>query len=469
MPHVLVRRNMEKIRGVLDGMERCSTGSPAGSTRRPRRAASARRTATRSASSRGPTRSGVVLPSNSPGVHALWLPAVAIKMPLVIKPGSAEPWTPYRIVQAFLRPARRRRRSATTRPTTPVAAEILRHTRPRHALRRRGHAEAWRAIRGSRCTDRATARWCSAPTARRLAAVPRRDGRVDPRERRPIVRQRLGHLGAGARRRDRRGSRRAAGGGRARGPADDRAGADRAVRRRAASPRGSRGDRRGLGGRRRAGRDRARTGRAAGWSTRAAAPTCCRPIVRCDDPDHPLANRSTCSRSPAWSRCAGRDARTFGPTLVVTAITEIRRCCAGCVASPLRRSAERRRRFPPTRDLGPAARGQSVRAPVWQTGLSAGCRLTLEVSGSWVPGSWVLFRSFKVSGFGGSGSGFQGSRAQSSESALQCFENPGVANRPDLMPSHPYLRNQNLRNLRNLRMCVLCVIEWTRFENLRSE
>ena len=43
---------------------------------------------------------GVVLPSNSPGVHSLWMPAIAMKMPLVLKPGSAEPWTPFRIIQA---------------------------------------------------------------------------------------------------------------------------------------------------------------------------------------------------------------------------------------------------------------------------------------------------------------------------------------------------------------------------------
>jgi acyl-CoA reductase-like NAD-dependent aldehyde dehydrogenase len=46
---------------------------------------------------------GVVLPSNSPGVHSLWIPAVALKIPLVLKPGSAEPWTPFRIAQAFIR------------------------------------------------------------------------------------------------------------------------------------------------------------------------------------------------------------------------------------------------------------------------------------------------------------------------------------------------------------------------------
>jgi len=44
-----------------------------------------------------------VLPSNSPGVHSLWVPAFGLKTPLALKPGSAEPWTPYRIIQAFLR------------------------------------------------------------------------------------------------------------------------------------------------------------------------------------------------------------------------------------------------------------------------------------------------------------------------------------------------------------------------------
>jgi acyl-CoA reductase-like NAD-dependent aldehyde dehydrogenase len=46
---------------------------------------------------------GVVLPSNSPGVHGLWIPAVAMKMPLVLRPGSAEPWTPLRILQALMK------------------------------------------------------------------------------------------------------------------------------------------------------------------------------------------------------------------------------------------------------------------------------------------------------------------------------------------------------------------------------
>ena len=46
---------------------------------------------------------GIVLPNNSPGVHSLWIPAFPLKTPLVLKPGSAEPWTPYRIIQALIK------------------------------------------------------------------------------------------------------------------------------------------------------------------------------------------------------------------------------------------------------------------------------------------------------------------------------------------------------------------------------
>ena len=45
---------------------------------------------------------GVVLPNNSPGVHSLWAPAIGMKTPLVLKPGSSEPWTPYRIAYALM-------------------------------------------------------------------------------------------------------------------------------------------------------------------------------------------------------------------------------------------------------------------------------------------------------------------------------------------------------------------------------
>src|SRR5262249_57620708 len=32
-----------------------------------------------------------------------WVPTIAFKIPLLLKPGREEPWTPYRVLQAFLK------------------------------------------------------------------------------------------------------------------------------------------------------------------------------------------------------------------------------------------------------------------------------------------------------------------------------------------------------------------------------
>lgn len=45
----------------------------------------------------------VILPSNSPAVNALWIPAIAMKIPVLLKPGREEPWTSWRIIQAYLK------------------------------------------------------------------------------------------------------------------------------------------------------------------------------------------------------------------------------------------------------------------------------------------------------------------------------------------------------------------------------
>lgn len=45
---------------------------------------------------------GAILPSNSPGVHALWVPTPAMRVPVIVRPGSQEPWTPMRIIQAMI-------------------------------------------------------------------------------------------------------------------------------------------------------------------------------------------------------------------------------------------------------------------------------------------------------------------------------------------------------------------------------
>lgn len=44
----------------------------------------------------------VVLPSNSPGVNSLWLPAPVLKIPVLLKPGREDPLTPLRIIQALI-------------------------------------------------------------------------------------------------------------------------------------------------------------------------------------------------------------------------------------------------------------------------------------------------------------------------------------------------------------------------------
>ena len=103
MPHVLVRRNMAKIAGVLTEMGTVLRGLTRGLDLSLLDAGHGSH-AGHAISFYPRTHSlGVVLPSNSPGVHSLWVPAIPLKTPLVLKPGSAEPWTPFRIAQAFIK------------------------------------------------------------------------------------------------------------------------------------------------------------------------------------------------------------------------------------------------------------------------------------------------------------------------------------------------------------------------------
>jgi hypothetical protein len=103
MPHVFVRKNMNKINGVLTEMAHVLNGLTRGiDFDLLDRGFGAVNGHAISFYPRGPSL-GVVLPSNSPGVHALWLPSIALKIPLILKPGSAEPWTPYRLIQTFIK------------------------------------------------------------------------------------------------------------------------------------------------------------------------------------------------------------------------------------------------------------------------------------------------------------------------------------------------------------------------------
>jgi hypothetical protein len=102
LPHVMVRRNMEKIRAALVDCERVISGLTRGlELDLLDRGIGEVAGSAVSFIPRSPTL-GVVLPSNSPGVHALWVPTIALRVALVLKPGSAEPWTPFRVIQAFV-------------------------------------------------------------------------------------------------------------------------------------------------------------------------------------------------------------------------------------------------------------------------------------------------------------------------------------------------------------------------------
>jgi acyl-CoA reductase-like NAD-dependent aldehyde dehydrogenase len=101
MPHVMVRRNLEKVRSVLANVGGVLDGLTRGLALEVLDAGLAEAGGRAMSFAPRCDALGVVLPSNSPGVHALWVPTIALKTALVLKPGSAEPWTPYRIAQAF--------------------------------------------------------------------------------------------------------------------------------------------------------------------------------------------------------------------------------------------------------------------------------------------------------------------------------------------------------------------------------
>ena len=102
LPHVMVRRNMDKIHFALTNMKTVLNGLSRGLDLSILDSGSGEQFGTRL--SYFPTTSalGLVMPSNSPAVNSLWLPAIALKTPVIIKPGKEEPWTPYRLIQAFI-------------------------------------------------------------------------------------------------------------------------------------------------------------------------------------------------------------------------------------------------------------------------------------------------------------------------------------------------------------------------------
>ena len=102
LPHVLCRQNMAKIHTVLTRMESILLGLTRGLATDVIDAGLGEQAGVAVSFTETTEALGAVLPSNSPGVNSIWLPAVALKIPVAIKPGRDEPWTPLRIIQALM-------------------------------------------------------------------------------------------------------------------------------------------------------------------------------------------------------------------------------------------------------------------------------------------------------------------------------------------------------------------------------
>lgn len=102
LPHVLVRRNMHKIYTVFDGMQDILRGLMRGMDLGVTETGFGEHDGVPVYYAPTTNALGVILPSNSPGVNSIWMPSLALGVPVVLKPGREEPWTPLRIMQALI-------------------------------------------------------------------------------------------------------------------------------------------------------------------------------------------------------------------------------------------------------------------------------------------------------------------------------------------------------------------------------
>jgi len=101
LPFIMCRENMKKIEAALRNMSHILDGLTGGLDVAILDAGFGQRDDHAVSYVPRARRFGAVLPANSPGVHSLWLPAIALKMPVALKPGQREAFTPLRIVEAF--------------------------------------------------------------------------------------------------------------------------------------------------------------------------------------------------------------------------------------------------------------------------------------------------------------------------------------------------------------------------------
>ncbi len=102
LPHALVRKNMDKIRHVLAEMGTILRGLTRGLDLSAIDAGYGEQAGAAVSYFATTDALGVVLPSNSPGVNSIWLPAIPLKVPVMLKPGREEPWTPLRIIHSLI-------------------------------------------------------------------------------------------------------------------------------------------------------------------------------------------------------------------------------------------------------------------------------------------------------------------------------------------------------------------------------
>ena len=148
---------------------------------------------------------GLVLPSNSPGVHTLWLPIIPMQIGLVLKPGpaGAVDAVPHgggvlpggHPARSHLGLSRRRRRRRRGPRALRARADLRRHGDGRSLPRQPQGPGA----RSGLLQDPPRRR-----RGRQLGEVSRPDGRERLRQQRPRLHQLLRHLGQPAHARDRR-------------------------------------------------------------------------------------------------------------------------------------------------------------------------------------------------------------------------------------------------------------------------
>ena len=102
LPLALARANQDKVAGVLRELETVARGLTRGLPLEALAAGTFEHEGVPYWFAPQARALGAVLPSNSPGVNALWIPALAFGVPVVLKPGSSDPWTPFRLVQALI-------------------------------------------------------------------------------------------------------------------------------------------------------------------------------------------------------------------------------------------------------------------------------------------------------------------------------------------------------------------------------